>query len=119
MSPHYGRAYTATLAVIEKSSSCVDRLRNAMRKLQVTPIRASPANTFIPLYLETCKFVVVWRNAVLRPLQTPYCGPYKAVRRSDKEFIMDRNGKSDTVSSDRVKTAYVEDTEPTSTAHSL
>ncbi|VDL99902.1 unnamed protein product [Schistocephalus solidus] len=71
---------------------------------------ASLANSFIPPALDTCEFVPVRHDAVRRLLQTPY----KVVQRSDKDFVIDRNGNFDTVSIDRVKPAYVEDAEPAS-----
>ena len=47
-------------------------------------------------------------NAVRKPLQPPYKGPYKILRRNDKFYILDVNGKEDTVSVDRLKVAYFE-----------
>nr|VZI21055.1 unnamed protein product [Spirometra erinaceieuropaei] len=89
--------------------SYVERLCSAMRNLRATPPRASPANSFIPPDLEKCDFVWVRHDAVRRPLQPPYHGPYKVLRRSDKDAVNDRNGKTDTVSIDRVKPAYIDD----------
>ncbi|BHF82687.1 hypothetical protein SprV_0802582600 [Sparganum proliferum] len=89
--------------------SYVDRLRTAMRTLRATPTRVSPSRSFIPPNLDTCDFVLVRHDAVRRPLQPPYDGPYKVLRRSDKHFVIERNGKTDTVSIDRVKPAYLDD----------
>ncbi|BHF71885.1 hypothetical protein SprV_0401494600 [Sparganum proliferum] len=85
--------------------SYVDRLRTAMRTFRATPTRVSPTRSFIPPNLDTCDFVLVRHDAVRRPLQPPYDGPYKVLRRSDKHFVIERNGKTDTVSIDRVKPA--------------
>nr|VZI15661.1 unnamed protein product [Spirometra erinaceieuropaei] len=87
----------------------VEQLRSVMRNLRATPPRASPANSFIPPDLDKCNFVLVRHDAVRRPLQPPYDGPYKVHRRSDKDVVIDRNGKSDTVSTDRVKPAFIDD----------
>ncbi|BHF78183.1 hypothetical protein SprV_0602129500 [Sparganum proliferum] len=92
-----------------KSCSCVNRLHTAMRTLRAMPTRVSPARSFIPPNLDTCDFVLVRHDAVRRPLQPPYDGPYKVLRRSDKHFVIERNGKTDTVSIDRVKPAYLDD----------
>nr|VZI03560.1 unnamed protein product [Spirometra erinaceieuropaei] len=92
----------------------VERLRSAMRNLRATPPRASPANSFIPPDLDKCDFVLVRHDAVRRPLQPPYDGPYKVLRRSDKDVVIERNGKTDTVSIDRVKPAYIEDSDHSS-----
>nr|VZI12855.1 unnamed protein product [Spirometra erinaceieuropaei] len=95
----------------------VERLRSAMRNLRATPPRASLANSFIPPDLDKCDFVLVRHDAVRRPLQPPYDGPYKVLRRSDKDVVIDRNGKTDTVSIDRVKPAYIDDSDLSSPQH--
>nr|VZI10452.1 unnamed protein product [Spirometra erinaceieuropaei] len=88
--------------------SHVDRLRTVMRTLRAAPTRVSPTRYFIPLNLDTCDFVLVRREAVRLPLQPPYDGPYKVLRRSDEHFVIERNGKTDTVSIGRVKPAYLD-----------
>nr|VZI27511.1 unnamed protein product [Spirometra erinaceieuropaei] len=95
----------------------VERLRSAMRNLRATPPRASPANSFIPPDLDKCDFVWVRHDAVRRPLQTHYDGPYKVLRRSGKDVVIDRNGKTDTVSIDRVKPDYIDDSDHPSPQH--
>ncbi|BHF59421.1 hypothetical protein SprV_0100237800 [Sparganum proliferum] len=44
-------------------------------------------------------------------------GPYRALRRSDKDVVIDRNGKTDTDSIDRVKPAYIDDSDHSSPQH--
>nr|VZI50019.1 unnamed protein product [Spirometra erinaceieuropaei] len=97
--------------------SYVEQLRSVMRNLRATPPRASPANSFIPPDLDTCDFVLVRHDAVRRPFQPPYDGPYRVLRRSDKDVVIDRNGKTDTVSIDRVKPAYIDDSDLSSPQH--
>ncbi|BHF62623.1 hypothetical protein SprV_0200560800 [Sparganum proliferum] len=97
--------------------SYVEQLRSVMRNLRATPPRASPANSFIPPDLDTCNFVCVRHDAVRRPFQPPYDGPYRVLRRSDKDVVIDRNGKTDTVSIDRVKPAYIDDSDLSSPQH--
>ncbi|GBM60006.1 Retrovirus-related Pol polyprotein from transposon 412 [Araneus ventricosus] len=41
------------------------------------------------------------------PLTPPYTGPHLVISRNDKNFIIDLNGKQNTVSIDRVKPAYL------------
>ncbi|BHF76736.1 hypothetical protein SprV_0501983500 [Sparganum proliferum] len=95
----------------------VEQLHSVMRSLHATPPRASPANSFIPPDLDKCHFVLVRHDAVQRPLQPPYNGPYKVLRRSNKDVVIDRNGKADTVSIDRVKLAYIDDSGHSSPQH--
>nr|VZI06078.1 unnamed protein product [Spirometra erinaceieuropaei] len=97
--------------------SYVEQLRSVMRNLRATPSRASPVNSFIPPDLDKCDFVLVWHEAVRRPLQPPDDGPYKVLRRSDKDVVIDRNGKTDTVSIDRVKPPYIDDSDHSSPQH--
>ncbi|BHF76259.1 hypothetical protein SprV_0501935700 [Sparganum proliferum] len=97
--------------------SYVERLRSAMRNLRATPSRTSPARSPIPPDLDKCDFVLVRHGAVRRPLQQPYDGPYKVLRRSDKDVVIDRNGKTDTVSVDRFKPAYIDDSDHSSPQH--
>ncbi|BHF61005.1 hypothetical protein SprV_0100397500 [Sparganum proliferum] len=105
-----------TLMLFEPCSQ-VEWLRSAMRNLRATPSRTSPARSFIPPDLDKCDFVLVRHDAARRPLQPHYDGPYKVLRRSDKDVVIDRNGKTDTVSIDRVKPAYIDDSDHSSPQH--
>ena len=52
-------------------------------------------------------YIFVRCLAVKHPLACPYDGPYRVVRRADKFYTLDIKGKSDTVSIDRLKPAYI------------
>ena len=56
------------------------------------------------LLYATCSFK--------KPLQQPYDGPYKVLQREAKYYTVDINGRKDTVSLDRLKPAYFEQTSP-------
>ncbi|BHF61753.1 hypothetical protein SprV_0100472900 [Sparganum proliferum] len=75
-------------------SDYVQRLRQVMTHLRATPPRAPT-------------------NSVRRPLQQTYDGPFRVLSRTDKHFTIDRGGRTDVVSVDRLKAAY---TEPLSTS---
>ncbi|KAM8701808.1 hypothetical protein ACLKA7_001831 [Drosophila subpalustris] len=47
-------------------------------------------------------------DPVKAPLKAPYDGPYLVVSRNDKNFVIDINGKHNTVTIDRVKAAHIE-----------
>jgi len=50
----------------------------------------------------------VKHDVARKPQQPPYDGPFEVICHADKFFIINDNGKHDTVSIDRLKLAYVE-----------
>ncbi|BHF79909.1 hypothetical protein SprV_0702303300 [Sparganum proliferum] len=90
-----------------------------MRNLQTIPPRASP---FYSLYHSRPGYVRcrLGSDDAVRPppLQPHSDGRYRVLRRSDKDVVIDRNGKSDTVSIDRVKPAYIDDSAHSSPQYS-
>ena len=89
-------------------TSYAARLRQHMQALTPTPTRYTSKHTHIPADLHTCDFVFVRIDAVRKPLQPPYEGPFRVVRRNAKFFIIDRHGSHASISIDRLKVAYVE-----------
>lgn len=63
-------------------------------------------NTFVTPSLSTCTHVFLRSDKVNRPLTPPYTGPHLVISRDSKNFIIEINGKSKTVSIDRIKPAY-------------
>ncbi len=88
-------------------SDFVDKLKLQMGKLQPALTRPSVIKTNFPKDLHNCSHVWVRVDAVRKPLQPPYKGPFKVIERKDQYF--DVNGKPDSVSSDRVKVAYLDE----------
>ena len=43
-----------------------------------------------------------------KPLDMPYKGPYRVIHRTRKYFILDLDGRQDSVSLDRVKPAFID-----------
>ena len=88
----------------------VTRLRNVMYHLQATPVRKQKAtNVYVSPTLKSCSHVFIRHDAVRKPLQKPYDGPYKVLKRTDKHFTIDINGHNEVVSIDRLKPAFHED----------
>lgn len=77
----------------------------------VKPLHKTNRSVFISSHLENCTHVFVRNDAVKKPLQSPYDGPYLVLRRSDKLFTLDVNGKEKVISIDRVKPAFMFNTE--------
>ncbi|KAK3786405.1 hypothetical protein RRG08_011721 [Elysia crispata] len=53
------------------------------------------------------KYVYVRKDSHKHPLQRPYDGQYRVVSKSDKYFTLHVKGRTETVSIDRLKTAFV------------
>lgn len=82
-------------------------LKTSMKCLQPVQPRRDNTKTFVHQDLDTCTHVFVRVDAVKKPLQQPYQGPYPVVRRTRKNFTIDKNGSQDVVAIDRVKPAYL------------
>ena len=76
--------------------------------LQPCSPRPQHKTTHIPPALSTCTHVFVRVDAVKKPLQPPYNGPYRVIKRTAKFFFLEINGKQDSVSIDRLKAAFLE-----------
>lgn len=104
-------------------SSYVSRLKLHMQQLKPIPTRCARKQEQIHTNLATCPFVFVRVDSVRKPLQPPYDGPYKVIKRFAKYFVIDRNGTHDSVSIDRLKVAFIEpetpeESVPAETTHS-
>ena len=89
-------------------SSYVTQLKRTMQVLRATPTRQSSQPGYVGNALSTASHVFVRHDAVRRPLQQPYDGPYRVLNRSAKYYTLDLNGRSDTVSIDRLKPARLD-----------
>ena len=109
--------------------SYVDTLKDLMRQLQYQqPRRSSPSNLpFVHKDLSDCTHVFVRNDAKKPPLQATYDGPFKVADRKPRHFVIAHNdGRTDTVSIDRLKPAYsmaasdthIEQSHPSSSHHS-
>ena len=88
----------------------VTRLRKAMQQLQAPKVRQqTPRQAYISGDLKTCTHVFLRHDAVKKPLQPPYDGPYKVIKRRDKHFTLDVKGSESVVSIDRFKPAYLDE----------
>lgn len=87
----------------------IEKLREHMRKIRPTPA-AHHTNPKVFNYkdLFSCSYAFV-RDAVKRPLDCPYEGPYEIVERiSDRVFKLNIKGEQVTISTERLKPAYQE-----------
>jgi len=90
-------------------ASFLGRLRTSMRTLrapQTSWHRRTPSS--VPQALLTSPFVFVRQDAHRSPLERPYKGPFRVLNRDSKFFTLDLNGRTDTVSMDRLKPAFTD-----------
>ncbi len=97
----------------------MSQLKSAMRSLHAAPTRQPTQNvTDTRSSLAISFHVFVRHDAVKKPLQQPYDGPYKVLKQNTMFFTLDRNGRSDTVSIDRLKPAHLDHLPTSATAPS-
>ena len=90
-------------------SSYVTKLKNMMIQLQPTPVcQQHKSKSYVSSHLTSCTHVFVRHDAIKKPLQKPYDGPFTVLKRSDTHFTLDMNGHEDVVSIDRLKPAFQE-----------
>ena len=89
------------------SNFFVQALADRMRVLRPAPSshRPSPTSVFLPPSLLQAKQVYIQHDAVRRPLQRPYDGPFDVIKPGKKSFIVSRQGQPYSVSVDRLKPA--------------
>lgn len=86
----------------------VEKFRVHMRQLRAQPsahhIKPGP---FVLKDLQSCSHVFVTEDAVKKPLQPPYNGPFRVVERiSDRLFAIEILGRITNISTERLKPAY-------------
>ena len=87
----------------------LQNLSNHINKLKPCPPRSVSSNKpFVHPDLDSSSHVFLRQDAVQRPLQPPYSGPYKVLKRFAKTFLIDQRGMRQCVRKDRLKPAYLE-----------
>jgi hypothetical protein len=69
-------------------------------------------SAYTPNSLASTGYVYVRHDAHRKPLQRPYDGPFKILETHEKYFVLNVNGRRDSVSVDRLKTAYGNQVDP-------
>ena len=86
----------------------VDRLCHHMRHVSPSAARAQLITPQFPPALNEAPFVFVRVDSLRTPLQQPYIGPFRVLKRNPKFFTLSMHGKKETISVDRLKIAHVE-----------
>ncbi|KAI0230299.1 hypothetical protein LSAT2_019332 [Lamellibrachia satsuma] len=94
---------------VDDPAAFLPRLRTAMRDLRPTiPEHHGSHRTAVPTALTSATHVFVRHDAHHTPLQRPYDGPFLILQRNEKFFVLDYNGRHETVSIDRLKPAFLD-----------
>ena len=83
--------------------------QKSMQKALPPPVKHHNTTTssYILVDLSSTGYVFTRVDGHRPPLQRPYNGPFRIISTTDKYFTFDVNGRSDTVTIDRLKPAYV------------
>lgn len=91
----------------ENASDYIKELRQHMRNLKPTSgSRHGNTKIFVFKDLHTADQVFLRNDGPKAPLQPPYEGPYKVVKRNEQTFTLDIRGRHVTVNVDRLKPAH-------------
>ncbi|CAH8659464.1 unnamed protein product [Heterobilharzia americana] len=96
----------STFKHVSDRASYVTRLTNAMRSVRPSLVRPQTTDVFVHPSLQKTSRVFIRHDAVRRPLEPSCDGPFKVIKRHEKFYIIERDGREDTVSIDRLKPAY-------------
>ena len=83
-------------------------LKETMRNVKPACGTHSESSGRLQKSLSNATHVFLRVDSVKTPLQKPYIGPFLILGKTDKTVTISRNGKTDVVSIDRVKTAHLE-----------
>ncbi|XP_065213391.1 uncharacterized protein LOC135840687 isoform X1 [Planococcus citri] len=85
----------------------IDQLKTWFKEFRPCPAEHKTSRSFfVHKDLNTCTKVYIRVDKARKPLDCVYEGPYPVIQRHNKYFILDVNGKQNTVSIDRLKPAY-------------
>ena len=88
-----------------------DRVGN-LRPIPTTTHGGENITPHVPSALNQAKFVFVRHDARRTPLQTPYDGPFEVIERTPKYFTLQIGNLKDNISIDRLKPAYLDQSQP-------
>ncbi|VDO63956.1 unnamed protein product [Schistosoma curassoni] len=79
-----------------------------MRSVKPVSTRPQSTDVFVQPDLRYSTHVFVRQDSHRRPCEPAYERPFKVLQRESKYYIVDKNGTNDSVSTDRLKAAYLE-----------
>lgn len=114
-----GELFTLTpIPPLTDSSDFANQLKSRMRLIRPPLPRPTQRTSQLNKALSTATHVFIRHDAVRKPLQPPYNGPYPVLKRTDKFYTVDIHGRKDTVCVDRLKPAHLDADEDLHSTHS-
>lgn len=93
----------------------MQHLKDRLKEIRPDPTKwNAKQRPFVNADLQNTTHIFLREDGVKKPLRAPYSGPYKVENRTENTMCINVNGKTTTVSIDRVKPAYIlnEETQP-------
>ena len=81
-----------------------------MSNLKVVPTHgdSSYRKVHVSHHLSSCTYVFVRHDAIRKPIQVLYDGPYKVLKCSDKHFTLGVNGQQKVIFLDHLKSTHLD-----------
>ncbi|KAF2350629.1 Reverse transcriptase RNA-dependent DNA polymerase [Trinorchestia longiramus] len=92
-------------------TSYAEYLKDCVRQIQYVFQRPTNTSDRLNPAFQNSTYVYVCIDGVKPALTRPYEGPFRVLKRTPKYFIIEKFGKHDSVTINRIKTAYVSDTQ--------
>src|SRR5215469_5106913 len=89
-------------------ASYLTRLRMCANTWKPTSPRPATIHSYVPKDLQTCTHVFVRHDSHRQPLQPKYDGPFAVTKRTPKLFTIQKGTKTELISIDRLKPAFIE-----------
>ena len=100
---------SATQPAAEPTKNFLQTLREKVKGfLPVPTSQHGTATSSVPRELQLSQYVFIRRDGHRSPLERPYEGPFKVISAGNKVFTVDRGGKLEIVSVDRLKPAHLD-----------
>jgi len=101
--------FIATPTSTPQPSTFLPQLREKVQSFTPVPTSQHGSHTpSIPRNLLSSAYVFIRRDSHRSPLDRPYEGPFQVINSGPKVFVIDRGGKAETVSIDRLKPAHLD-----------
>lgn len=99
---------TCNVRNLDSDYEYVNRLRQIIQRYKSIPIRHNNNSTslFVHPDLVKCEYVFIRNDAIHKPLQPTYDGPFRVLKRGNKVYEIQLPGRKTNISIDRLKPAY-------------